>query len=124
MTAVKKILLVEDDIFLVRVYENMMPKGQFEVEYVTDGSEVAEKVAQQKYDLILLDIVMPKKDGFTVLKELKANKKTQQTPVFVLSKMSSKEDIDLVTQLGAEKFLNKTEHSFAQVIKLIEERLR
>ena len=124
MTAVKKILLVEDDIFLVRVYENMMPKGQFDVEYVTDGSEVAEKVAQEKSDLILLDIVMPKKDGITVLKELKANKKTQQIPVFMLSKMSSKEDIDLATQLGAEKFLNKTEHSFAEVIKLIEERLK
>lgn len=123
MTAVKKILLVEDDIFLVRVYENMMPKDHFEVDFVTNGADVEAKVAQQKYDLILLDIVMPKKDGITVLRELKADKKTEQIPIFVLSKMSSKEDIDMVTQLGAEKFLNKTEHSFAEVIKLIEERL-
>ncbi len=124
MATVRKILLVEDDIFLVRVYENMMPTDQFVVDYVTDGADVAAKVAQTSYDLILLDLVMPKKDGFTVLKELKANKKTQHIPVFVLSKMSSKEDIDLIAQLGAEKFLSKTEYSFAEVIKLIIERLK
>jgi len=123
MSATKKILLVEDDIFLVRVYENMMPKDRFEVDYVTDGAEVSAKVAQAQYDLLLLDLVMPKKDGFAVLKELKENKKTQHIPVFVLSKISSKEDINAVIELGAEKFLSKTEYSFAEVIKLIEERL-
>ncbi|HNQ17408.1 MAG TPA: response regulator, partial [Candidatus Woesebacteria bacterium] len=71
MSATKKILLVEDDIFLVRVYENMMPKDRFEVDYVTDGAEVSAKVAQAQYDLLLLDLVMPKKDGFEVCREIR-----------------------------------------------------
>lgn len=124
MAATKKILLVEDDIFLVRVYENMMPKDRYEIEYVTDGADVSAKVAASHYDLILLDLVMPKKDGFAVLKDLKANSKTKDIPVFVLSKMSSKVDADKLIQSGAEKFLMKTEYSFAEVIKLVEERLK
>lgn len=124
MPATKKILLVEDDIFLVRVYENMMPKDQYEVECVTDGSEVSAKVAKTHYDLILLDLVMPKKDGFAVLKDLKNNSKTKNIPVFVLSKLSSKADADKVIQSGAERFLMKTEYSFAEVIKLVAERLK
>jgi DNA-binding response OmpR family regulator len=115
-----KILLVEDDIFLVKVYKLKLEKQGYEVMYLQDGSQVAEHVASFKPDLILLDIVMPIKDGFQVLTELKSNPKTANIPILILSALQMEKDVARGKELGADEYLPKTNVTFDQVIESIQ----
>ena len=118
-----KILLIEDDLPLLRMYQVAFSKAGHTLYHAVDGEEGLEKVNQQLPDLILLDIVLPKKDGFDILKELKADKKTANIPVVCLSVLHQKEDIQKCMDLGADDYLVKTDTMPEQVVSKVLARL-
>ena len=103
-----KILLVEDDLALVRMYQIVLEKAGFQIDSALDGQEGLEKIKNGGPDLVLLDLVLPKKDGFEVLKEVQSDGQVQ-VPIVCLSVLSQKEDIEKSKNLGAKDYLIKTE---------------
>ena len=114
-----RVLLVEDDKFMVKVYEVRLKAEGFDVEVVANGDECLEKVFHFPPDIILLDLMLPLMDGFTVLETLKANEQTAEIPVIVFSNRSNPEDISRVMQLGAVDFLVKVSTPPEEVIHKI-----
>lgn len=115
----KKILVVEDDNFLANAYRVKLTKAGFEVKNAYDGDEATDMLQTFIPDLILLDIVMPKKDGFTTLKEIKASEQWKNIPVILASNLGQKEDRDKGIQLGAYDFFIKTDFSLNTLIEKI-----
>lgn len=111
--AATHILLVEDDPMLTELYQTKLEMEGYEVSIATDGEAGLAAAKEKKPDLILLDIMLPKLNGFEVLKALKADKKTAKVPVMVLTNLGGeKADTDkkLALSLGAAEFLVKTFH--------------
>ena len=103
-----KILLVEDDLPLIRMYQLVLKKAGFDVVCALDGEEGIKCISREKPDMVLLDLVLPKKDGFEVLQELKGNKKLANIPVVCLTVLSQEHDKNKAKQLGAVDYLIKT----------------
>jgi two-component system response regulator VicR len=119
----KKILVAEDDKFLVNVLLSKLSKEGFEVIHAFDGEEALAKVCEKKPDLVLLDLVIPVKDGFEVLKEIKADEALKDIPVIILSNLGQDEDIKRGQELGAEDYLVKTNLSLGEVVEKIKQHL-
>lgn len=115
----KKILVVEDDNYLANAYRVKLTKAGFEVKNAYDGDEALNLLQTFTPDIILLDIVMPKKDGFATLEEIKANEKWKNIPVIVSSNLGQKEDRDKGLQLGATDFFIKTDFTLNSLIEKI-----
>lgn len=119
----KKILIIEDDIFFQKFYQTKLLEKGYEIEVASDGEEGLSKIAAVKPDLILLDLIMPKKDGFDVLKTLAERKEKNKTPILVFSTLSGDEDINEAMKLGAQGYINKGitdfDNSFAKISSLI-----
>jgi two-component system phosphate regulon response regulator PhoB/two-component system alkaline phosphatase synthesis response regulator PhoP len=114
-----KILLVEDEKSLSEMYQAKLIKEGFEVISVDNGEGVPQVADTAKADLILLDIILPKEDGFAALKDLKENSKTKKIPVIMLTNLGQDEDIKKGKQLGADLYLVKSNLTPAQVVDKI-----
>lgn len=101
------LLLVEDDTFLANIYKTKFEMEGFKVTVAEDGEVALVEVKKKKPDIILLDILLPKKDGFTVLKELKSDANTKTIPVILLTNLGQKDDVDKGLELGAIDYLIK-----------------
>ncbi len=124
MATPKKYLLVaEDDRFYANVYTNKLAKEGYEVKVVGDGQQILDAVKERIPDLILLDLVMPVKDGFETLKELKADEKTKNIPVIVLSSLGQEEDATKVRELGATDYFVKTNITIHDMVGKIKDHL-
>src|SRR4051812_18119792 len=98
----KRILLAEDDRFLRRACQTKLEQYGYEVRTAVDGEEaVAMSTETPVWDLVLLDLLMPKKDGLGVLKDLKANPSTRDVPVIILSNSSKELEMVKASTLGA-----------------------
>jgi DNA-binding response OmpR family regulator len=115
-----KVLIVEDDKFLSNAYRLKFTKVGFEVKIAFDGQEAINILGSFTPDIILLDLVMPVKDGFTVLSELKSNTQYKTIPVIITSNLSQKEDIDKAIGLGANDFLVKSDVSMDDIVKKVQ----
>lgn len=107
------ILLVEDDPMLTELYQTKLEMEGYRVSVATDGEQGVAQAGKVKPDLILLDIMLPKLNGFEVLKAVKKDKATAGIPVIVLTNLGGeKADSDkrLALSLGAQEFLVKTFH--------------
>jgi DNA-binding response OmpR family regulator len=102
-----KILFVDDDNFLRKVYEAELKEKNFDVILAQDGEEGLEKAQLEDPDLIILDMIMPKKSGFEVLTELQRNPKTRNIPVIILSNLGQEDDKKKGVDLGAVDYLIK-----------------
>lgn len=116
---IKKILLAEDDQFISRAYSDGLSRGGFLVILAHDGVEAVEMTKKEKPDLVLLDLIMPEKNGFEALEEIKANPDTKKTPVIILSNLGQDSDIQKGRELGAVDYLIKANFSMSEVIKKI-----
>lgn len=116
----KKILVVEDDTYLANAYRVKLTKAGFEVKSAYDGDEALALLQSFVPDLIVLDIVMPKKDGFATLAEIKANEKWKNIPVILATNLGQKEDREKGIQLGAAAFITKTDLSLNDLIQKIQ----
>jgi DNA-binding response OmpR family regulator len=117
----KKILIAEDERPMARALVLKLQSSGFEATAVHDGSAVLDAATKANYDLILLDLVMPKLDGFGVLEELK--KKKINTPVIITSNLSQKEDEQKARALGAVDYLIKSDTSLAKIVERIKQAL-
>ncbi len=115
-----KILIVEDEKTLSFVLDEKLKKANFETRIAGDG-EVAIAIARSfKPEMILLDLILPKKDGFSVLKELKADEELKMIPVIVLSNLGEDENIKKAFALGAIDYFVKAQHPINEIIEKIE----
>src|SRR3989339_1029223 len=89
----KLILLVEDDEFLAELYATKLNLEDYEVALASDGEKGLKMIKELKPDLILLDIILPKMDGFEILKNIKTNKNLKKIPVILLTNLSQKDEV-------------------------------
>lgn len=118
-----KVLVVEDDRFLGSAYKAKLSKSGFDVQLATDGNEALEVLQTFVPDLILLDLVMPNRDGFSTLQAIRENKDLPQMPVIVASNLGQKEDFDKAMSLGATDFVIKSDVSLDELIAKIQKHL-
>lgn len=119
----KKILFVEDEPSLQKAISEVLTQEGFEVIAASDGEEGLEKI-KQKPDLVLLDLILPKKDGFQVLKEMKEDKETKDIPVIVLTNLEGTGDVEKALELGATTYLVKANYELEDVLAKIKEFLK
>ncbi|MDO8604633.1 MAG: response regulator [bacterium] len=116
MDIMKKVLIVEDDEHISKVYEIKFAKEGIASCLVRSGEEAIPKIISERPDLILLDIMLPKKDGFSVLEDLQKNPDIANIPVVVLSNLGQQVDQDRALALGAKEYLVKVDYPIQEII--------
>jgi DNA-binding response OmpR family regulator len=120
----KKILIVEDDSFMEKSLSFTLKEEGYGVDIARDGEEALDKIEKIDLDLILLDIILPKIDGFEVLEKIKENPKTKKMPVIILSNLGQKEDVERGLKLGANGYIIKAHFKLEDVINKIKDILK
>lgn len=114
------ILLIEDDSFISGMYQTKLASLGFAVEIIEDGEAAAQRLTKDPLpDLILLDVVLPKKDGFEILAELRANARTKDIPVILLTNLGQKPDVERGIKLGADDYIIKAHYTPTEVVEKI-----
>lgn len=116
-----KILIIEDDTFLSEMYATRLAQADLEVESAGDGQEGLSKMESWQPDLVLLDIVMPKQDGFEVLKKVKENDDLKNIPIILLTNLGQKNDVEKGLDLGADAYIIKAHFTPAAVVAKVKE---
>ncbi|AMA48588.1 response regulator transcription factor [Flavobacterium covae] len=116
MEMVKKILLVEDDPNFGSILRDYLSMNDFEVTLAKNGMEGFEKFKKDEYDLCILDVMMPYKDGFTLAKEIR--EKNKEVPLIFLTAKTMKEDVLKGYKVGADDYLNKPFDSEVLLMKI------
>ncbi|PIR13995.1 hypothetical protein COV49_00375 [Candidatus Falkowbacteria bacterium CG11_big_fil_rev_8_21_14_0_20_39_10] len=117
------ILIVEDEEFLIRALEDNLVAEGYAVSIARDGEEAVEKIGKKKPDIVLLDILMPKKSGFYVLGEIKKNPEWKLIPVIVLSNLGEDTTIKKALEMGADDYFVKSQHPIQEVIEKVKDYL-
>jgi DNA-binding response OmpR family regulator len=119
MTSARRILLVEDDPYLRRACEASLRQSGFTVITAADGAEGLRAAGEAAPDLILLDVLLPRLSGLEVLRRAKADARTREIPVLVISNSSRPQDVEELMQLGAVDYLVKSNLSLQELTERI-----
>ena len=119
-----KILFVEDEPTLQKELNEILQQEGFKIISAFDGNEGLKLARLERPNLILLDLILPKKDGFEVLKELKADEKMKDIPVIVLTNLEGVGDVEKALTLGAKTYLVKANYELDDVLKMVRDNLR
>ena len=114
-----KILLIEDDPFLLSMYSIKFEAEGFVVVSADDGEKGLEAAKKTDSDIILLDILMPKMNGFEVLEKLKEDERTRKIPIILLTNLNQKDEIEKGLILGADDYLIKAHFMPSEVVTRI-----
>ena len=114
----QKILIIEDDRSLQSALVEVLNQEGYETISAFDGEEGAQKAGSEKPDLILLDLILPKKDGYEVLAELK-NSDGRNIPVLILTNLEEIDNVQKALDLGAKTFMVKSDYSLKDIIEKI-----
>lgn len=117
----KLILFIEDEPTLQKTLGRALEKDGYEVQSALDGQSGLALVKRIKPNIVLLDLILPKMDGFEVLKELKKDPETKEIPVIVLTNLESPADVERALSEGATNYLVKANYELGEVIKKIKE---
>lgn len=117
-------MIVEDDPYIMRVYERKFQAEGFTITTAKNGEEGLEKVKEAKPDIILLDLVMPKKDGFEFVRELRKDDSFIKTPIIVLTNLGQEHDIERAQKLGISAYLLKSNQSIQDVFEMVQKTLK
>jgi DNA-binding response OmpR family regulator len=120
----KKLLVVEDDMILQKALQEFLTAEGFEIFTASDGEAGITAAKEKMPDLVLLDIILPKKDGYEVLAALKKDEKTKQIPIILLTNLGSLNDVEKAIELGATTYLVKSDYKLQEVAKKIKETLK
>lgn len=112
----KTILIVEDDEFLRSLTAKRLEKENYHIEVAVDGENAISVVEEINPNLILLDLLLPGKDGFEVLKKIRSTEATKGIPVIIFSNLGQKEDIEKAKALGVDDFLIKANFTLDDVV--------
>ena len=116
-----KILVADDERPLSKALELKLSRNGFQVEVANNGEEALEKIAATKFDLAILDLIMPRVDGFGVLEKLKAE--GNKLPIIVISNLSQNDDITKAKSLGALEFFTKSNMPLTDIVNYIAQTL-
>ncbi len=119
----KKVLFIEDEATLQETFGDILGKNKCKMISALNGEIGLRLAKSEKPDLILLDIILPKMNGFEVLKMLKEDPETNNIPVIVLTNLENMEDINKAIELGATTYLVKTKYTIEEVINKIKKAL-
>lgn len=123
----KTILFIEDEATLQKTFGKILEEEGFGVISALDG-DIGLKLANppaggKKPDLILLDLILPRRNGFEVLKEIKEDEETKDIPVIVLTNLETMDNIDKAIELGATTYLVKANYSLKEIITKVKQAL-
>ena len=118
------VLVVEDEDFLVRALKDNLVSEGYSVAVATDGEAVFDELKKKTPSLILLDLLLPKKNGFDVLKEIRQSPEWQLIPVVILSNLGEDSEIKRALELGANDYFVKSQHPIQEVIEKVREYLQ
>jgi len=114
-----KILIVEDEEILLTALSEELKQEGFDVVGAKDGVEGVEKIASEKPDLVLLDLVMPRLDGIGALKQMKENEATKEIPVVILTNLSDYDKVSDALSMGAMDYLVKANYRLEELVAKI-----
>jgi len=117
----KTIIFIEDEPTLQKTVGRFLENEGYEVKSAIDGETGLAMVKKIKPDLVLLDLILPKKDGFEVLKEIKGDETTKDIPVIILTNLEKTADIEKTLSLGATTYLVKANYELEEIVKKIKE---
>jgi CheY-like chemotaxis protein len=116
---IKRILIIEDDEILLSLLQKKLSKEGYQISIANDGLEGVKKIREEKPDLILLDIIMPRVNGFEVLEEIQKDPALKTIPVIVISNSGEPTEINKIKRLGVKDWLIKTEFDPQEIINKI-----
>lgn len=119
----KQILIIEDEEILLDLLEKKLKEEGYQVSTAQDGAEGIKKAKEVKPDLVLLDIIMPKKGGFEVLEEITKDDEIKNTPVIIISNSGQPVEISRALELGVKDYLVKTQFDPSEVITKVKKYL-
>lgn len=119
----KRILFIEDESALQETFRGILNKEGYEMISAMDGEEGLKLAKTEKLDLILLDLILPKIDGFEVLKRLREDPKTKETPIIILTNLEDMRDVNKALELGATTYLVKVSYNPEEVLEKIKKTL-
>lgn len=124
-TSAKKIdiLIIEDDKFYINIFKAKFNDEGYEIIIAQNGLEGLEAAKKVTPRLVLLDLIMPKKDGFSTLQDLRADKRFKNIPIIVLSNLGQDDDIQKAKSLGATDYMVKANMSLREVVEKVNEYL-
>ncbi len=119
----KTILFIEDESAIQKTFSEVFSQEGYKVVSAIDGETGLRLAKTINPDLILLDLVLPKMHGFDVLKNLKADEKTKDIPVIILTNLEDVKDVDRALELGATTYLVKAQYSLNDLVEKIKKTL-
>lgn len=119
-----KILLIEDDKMLSDMYAAKFTKAGHTVSQADNGAKGLKMAKDEKPDIVLLDIIMPKMDGFATLKGIRKDANIKDVPVILLTNLGQEEDIKKGKELGADDYYIKANHTPTEVVEKVEDLLK
>jgi DNA-binding response OmpR family regulator len=114
-----KVLIAEDDLMISEIYQRKFTEKGYEVLTAFSGDQVLEIVKKEKIDTILLDLLLPKMDGFQVTENLRNGNYDPNIKIIISSNMSQKEDREKVLELGANGFITKSQYTPSEMVEEI-----
>ncbi len=123
MSDAKKVLVVEDEQILLKTIQFTLKDAGYEVLVAMDGEEASSAIAEHRPDIVLLDILLPKKNGMDVLREMRANESTKNIPVLLLTNLSDQESISDGVALGAQGYFVKSDMTLDEIAAKVAETL-
>jgi DNA-binding response OmpR family regulator len=119
MTEKVHVLLVEDDVFLAGIYQKKFEMEGYKVTIADNGEKALVEAKKKKPNIIMLDILLPKLDGFAVLERLKEDNEVKNIPVILLTNLGQKDDVEKGLQMGAVDYLIKAHFKPSEVVDKI-----
>lgn len=116
-----KILIIEDDRYISKMYQLKLSLDGFDVQVADNGRIGVDKVKEFKPDIILTDILMPELDGFEVIKMVKADEESKNTPILIMSNLGQEDHIQKGLALGALGYIVKSQYTPSKVVEKIKE---
>jgi DNA-binding NarL/FixJ family response regulator len=116
-----KVLIIDDDKFVSTLLESELRQDNNEVRSFSDGEHGLAEALDWKPDVIVLDLIIPKKDGFEVLQALHLSREKQHPAVFIFSSLSQPHDMEEAIALGARGYFMKGEHTVHHIVEAIRE---
>jgi DNA-binding response OmpR family regulator len=118
-----KILFIEDDPLIIKIYTTRLTKDGHEVFAAENGEEGIKKAIEIIPDIVVLDVMMPRMDGFEVLKKIRENEKLKDKPVIMYSNLNNEEEMERARHMGVNEFLIKANLSPSQMVGKIKQYL-
>jgi len=119
MAEKRKVLIIEDDPFIVKMYRSKFEDLGFIFRSAETGDKGMSLAHEETPDIIILDIVLPQKDGFEILKDIKKDQGLKNIPVIILSNLGQKEEVERGLELGANDYMIKAHYTPSEVVERV-----